>query len=50
MEEVNENISVGFTTNYIKVKVFAKLNKNEFYTIKMIKYENNFLIGELVNN
>lgn len=48
VEEVYDNFSVGFTSNYIKIKVNEKLNKNQFYVIKTISCEDNCLIGELI--
>ncbi len=48
IEEANNVESVGFTTNYIKVKVQEKLNQNEMYKIKLIDYKDGQLIGECV--
>ena len=33
VEEVNGNISIGHTSNYLKIEVNEKLNKNEIYTV-----------------
>lgn len=33
VEEVNDNISIGHTSNYLKIEVNEKLNKNEIYTV-----------------
>ncbi len=33
VEEVNDNISIGHTSNYLKIEVKEKLNKNEIYTV-----------------
>lgn len=46
IEETNESESVGFTTNYMKVKVCEKLNRNEFYMVKLTDYQEGMLIGE----
>ncbi len=48
IEEVFENYSIGFTSNYIKIKVEMPLFKNQFYKVKTIKYEENYLIGEVI--
>ena len=45
IEEVKENESIGCTTNYLKVKINEKLNRNQIYKVKIIDYENNILIG-----
>lgn len=33
VEEVNDHISIGHTSNYLKMEVNEKLNKNEIYTV-----------------
>ena len=33
VEEVNDNVSIGHTSNYLKIEVNEKLNKNEIYTV-----------------
>ncbi len=33
VEEVNDNVSIGHTSNYLKIEVPEKLNKNEIYTV-----------------
>lgn len=33
VEEVNDNVSIGHTSNYLKIEVNQKLNKNEIYTV-----------------
>lgn len=48
MEEVNEQESIGFTTNYLKVKVLKKLEHNSIYKIKLIEYQDGVLVGECV--
>lgn len=47
IEEVFEDHCYGYTSNYIKIKILEPLEKNTFYKINTIKYENNCLIGEL---
>lgn len=48
IEEVKNNESMGFTPNYIKVKVKTKLNRNEIYEVNIISYEDNYLVGEVI--
>lgn len=48
VEECRENESVGFTSNYLKVKVNKVLKPNDIYEIKIVNYENGLLIGELI--
>lgn len=48
IEEIKEDISIGFTTNYIKVQVKEKLIRNEIYKVKLKKMNENVFIGELV--
>lgn len=47
IEEVYDNESVGLTSNYLKIKIPKKLEKNNLYKIKITEYKNNILIGEL---
>ncbi len=46
IEEVNDSSSAGFTSNYIKVKIKEKLEKNKIYKVTIKNYENGYLIGE----
>jgi threonylcarbamoyladenosine tRNA methylthiotransferase MtaB len=48
IEEVKENESIGFTSNYIRVKVPRLLIKNEFYKVKAIDVVDNYIIGSLI--
>lgn len=48
IEEVFDTYSIGFTGNYIKVRVNEILDKNAFYEIKAIGFENNMLLGEVI--
>lgn len=48
IEEVYDDYSIGCTSNYIKVRVNKKLNKNHFYNVKLISFENKLLIGEVI--
>ena len=48
---VEENIdgkSIGHTSNYIKVEIDGTLNRNEFYKVKIISIEKEYVKGELV--
>ncbi len=47
IEEVYDKESIGYTTNYIKIKVLKKLKKNELYLVDILELENNCLIGEI---
>ncbi len=46
IEQVYDTESVGFTSNYLKIKISRKLEKNKFYTIKTKEYKNEILVGE----
>lgn len=48
IEEVEENTSTGFTSNYIKVKIKKVLERNTIYKVKLLEYQNGILIGETV--
>ena len=45
VEEVNDNISVGHTGNYLKVLVYDKLLPNEIYKIKIESLKKKIVIG-----
>lgn len=47
-EQVYENETVGCTTNYIRVKVLKKLEKNKLYKVYATEYQNGYLIGEII--
>ncbi len=47
IEEVFDDYSIGYTSNYIKVKILKILSRNEFYTVNILKLEENYLIGEI---
>ncbi len=49
IEDVSDKESIGFTGNYIKVKIFKKLERNHIYKVKLTELQNEFLIGELVD-
>jgi len=46
IEEVYDDYSVGFTSNYIKVKIEKKLEKNKFYSVNAINIVDDCLLGE----
>lgn len=48
IEEVNNNVSIGHTSNYIKVFINKKLKRNEIYNIKIIKIEKEKVYGQIV--
>lgn len=46
IEEIKDNCSIGHTSNYLKIKIQNKLEKNTFYKIKIIEINiNNEIIG-----
>ena len=45
---MTDSYTLGFTSNYIHVKVLKSLKRNTFYIIKAIAIEHNYLIGEVV--
>ena len=48
--ETSGDISVGTTSNYLKVKVDAKLNRGEVYTVHTYKLVGNVLLAHVINN
>ena len=48
IEEVFDDYSSGFTSNYIKIKILKPLKNNTFYKVKAIELEDNYLIGEII--
>lgn len=48
IEEVNDEISIGHTSNYIKVKVNQKLERNNFYKVIIKEVKEEYVIGELI--
>lgn len=46
IEEVSETESIGYTSNYLKVKVPRKLEHNKMYKVKLMEYQKDVLIGE----
>ena len=47
IEETKENYSEGLTSNYIKVKVKKKLNRNNIYNVTLTKVDKLDVFGEL---
>lgn len=45
IEEVKDNISIGHTDNYIKVRIEEELKHNEFYDVKLLEIVNNEVKG-----
>ena len=48
IEEVDNNISIGHTSNYIKIYIEKELKRNEFYNIKITKIINDKVYAEVV--
>lgn len=48
IEESNDTYSIGHTSNYLKVKIDELKEANELCEVKIQKYDNNYLIGELI--
>lgn len=48
IEEVSETESIGYTSNYLKVKIPKKLEQNTIYKVKLIEYKDSILVGECV--
>ncbi len=48
IEEVHDKESIGFTTNYMKVKIAKSLQRNEIYKVKVVDFKNGSLIGTLL--
>ncbi len=48
IEKVYDDYSIGFSSNYIKVRVNKTLNKNEIYNVKIINYKDGYLLGEVI--
>ncbi|MDD4187538.1 MAG: tRNA (N(6)-L-threonylcarbamoyladenosine(37)-C(2))-methylthiotransferase MtaB [Bacilli bacterium] len=45
IEEVKDNISIGHTSNYLKVKINKKLTPNTYYEAKIIKIDKEDVLG-----
>lgn len=43
-----DNTSFGHTENYLKVKIPEKISSNKIINVKILKSEDNILIGERV--
>ena len=51
IEKANNNEAVGYSDNYLKVKIENKTGKileNNIYSVKIVEIQKNMLIGELV--
>lgn len=49
IEEVKDGISIGHTSNYIKVIINEELKHNENYLVRITKVENTNVYGEIIN-
>ncbi len=49
-EEIKDEATYGFTSNYIRVKIPQKLELNKFYKIKTLAVADLCLVGEAVEN
>ncbi len=47
IEEVNDDFSIGLSSNYIRVKVRKKLEKNKIYNVTLTKIDNLNVYGSL---
>ena len=47
IEEVNDAVAIGHTTNYIKVKVYQKLNKNTIYPVQLMTNKGTYMVGNV---
>lgn len=47
IEEVRENESIGFTSNYLRVKIKGICEKNKMYLVQVTEYDKNVLIGTI---
>lgn len=48
IEEVGEDYSIGHTSNYLKVKIYEKVNKNQIYTVFLKHLDGDAIVGEMV--
>ena len=48
VEEIIDGYSVGHTSNYLKIKIDKKLNKNKIYKVKLTKIESDAILGVLL--
>ena len=48
IEEIIDGYSVGHTSNYLKIKIDKKLNKNKIYKVKLTKIESDAILGVLL--
>jgi threonylcarbamoyladenosine tRNA methylthiotransferase MtaB len=48
IEEVKDNESIGFTSNYIRVKIPSRLVKNEFYKIVAEALDGATIVGRII--
>jgi len=47
IEEVSESESIGFTSNYLRVKIKGICKKNKMYLVEVTEYDKNVLIGTI---
>ena len=48
IEETSNNLSIGHTSNYIKIFIEKELKRNELYNIKITRIENDKVYGKVV--
>lgn len=48
IEDSKESVSIGHTSNYLEVHVSKKIDRNSMVCVKFIKFENNYLVGEVL--
>ena len=49
IEEVNDGISTGHTSNYLKVYINDELNQNDIYKVKVSKIVNDIIYGDVIS-
>ncbi len=50
VEEVRDNKSIGFSSNYLKIVVYQKLKHNDIVKIKVTEVKDGYVIGNVKNN
>lgn len=49
IEEVKDNISIGHTSNYLKVLIDGKLETNKMYNVKITEVYQEYVKGKIIN-
>lgn len=47
IEEVRKNESIGFTSNYLRVKIKGICERNKIYLVEVTEYDKNVLVGTI---